>query len=185
VKTVFVHTVGRVVSSTRAVACGLALLLVGTTSDVALAQAPEKVAILDMAAALFNSDRAKQIEEQLQGETSEDEQKIRSLAEQGRALQEKMQKDAAVMSDADRRKTEEQLQEINVQYQFLIQKVQNLLNERRQQFQQTYAPNLVQAIQEVVEEGSYDLVLRADAVLHFSNAYDITARVTEKLNAQK
>jgi Outer membrane protein len=185
VKTVIVHTVDRVVSSSRALALGLAVLLVGGMSDVALAQAPQKVAVLDMAAALFNSDKAKQVDEQLKQETAEDEQKIRSLAEQGRGLQEKLQKDAAVLSDADRRKTEEQLQEINVQYQFLIQKVQNLLNERRQQFQQTYAPNLVQAIQEVVEEGNYDLVLRADAVLHFSNAYDITARVTEKLNSQR
>jgi outer membrane protein len=63
--------------------------------------------------------------------------------------------------------------------------VQNLQKERLQQFQQTYAPNLVQAIQEVVEEDNYDMVLRAEAVLHFSNSFDITAKVTEKLNKQQ
>jgi outer membrane protein len=164
---------------------GMAVLLIGGVSEAALAEAPQNVAVLDMAAALFNSDKAKAVDEQIKAETSEDEQKVRNLAEQGRALQEKMQKDAAVMSDADKNKTQQQLEEINVQYQFLVQKLQNLLNERRQQFQQTYAPNLVQAIQEVVEEGKYDLVLRADAVLHFENSYDITAKVTEKLNQQK
>jgi outer membrane protein len=179
------HTAGRVVSTSRALTLGLAVLFAGGVSEVALAQAPQKVAVLDMAGALFNSDKAKAVDEQLKAETSEDETKVRNLAEQGRALQEKMQKDAAVMSDADKNKTQQQLEEINVQYQFLVQKLQNLLNERRQQFQQTYAPNLVQAIQDVVEEGQYDLVMRADAVLHFDPAYDITAKVTEKLNQQK
>ena len=183
--TVFAYTAGRVMSSARLwlKALGLATAL-GFVSTPALAQAPQKVAVLDMAAALFNSDKAKEVDEQLKAETTDDEQKIRGLADQGRTLQEKMQKDGAVMSDADKRKTEEQLQEINVQYQFLLQKVQNLVNERRQQFQQTYAPNLVQAIQAVVEEDNYDMVLRAEAVLHYSNAYDITAKVTEKLNRQ-
>jgi outer membrane protein len=138
-----------------------------------------------MAGALFNSDKAKVIDQQLKAETSDDEQKVRNLVDQGRALQEKAQKDAAVMSDADKRKTQQQLDEINNQYQYLVQKLQTLVNDRRQQFQQDNAPNLVQAIQDVVEEGHYDLVLRADAVVHFANSFDITAKVTEKLNRQK
>lgn len=185
VNTAFASTAGRVMSSARILVGTLGLVgALGFVSTPALAQAPQKVAVLDMAAALFNSDKAKAVDEELKSQTSDDEEKIRNLADQGRTLQEKMQKDAAVMSDADKRKTEEQLQEINVQYQFLLQKVQNLVNERRQQFQQTYAPNLVQAIQAVVEEDNYDMVLRAEAVLHYSNAYDITAKVTEKLNKQ-
>jgi outer membrane protein len=179
------HIASHAVSSSRVLAFGAALLFAGGVSAAAAPQAPQKVAVLDMAGALFNSDRAKAIDAQLKTETAEDEQKVRTLADQGRALQDKMQKDAAVMSEADKRKSQQQLEEINVQYQYLVQKLQNLVNDRRQQFQETYAPNLVQAIQDVVEEGKYDLVLRADAVLHFSNSFDITAKVTEKLNRQK
>jgi Skp family chaperone for outer membrane proteins len=87
------------------------------------------------------------------------------------------------MSDDEKRKIAEQIEEIGVQYQFLVQKIQTLVEERRQQFQETYAPNLIQAITTVVEEGAYDLVLRSEAALHFRTDYDITARVTEKLNA--
>jgi len=90
------------------------------------------------------------------------------------------------MSDDEKRKTAEQIQEIGVQYQFLVEKLQKLVDDSRQQFQQTYAPNLIQAITAVVEEGRYDMVFRSEAVLHFSNnEYDITSKVTEKLNAQK
>ena len=162
----------------------LALLLVGGTAT-AVAQDAMKVAVLDMNAALFNSEIAKAVDESVRAETSQDEQKVRALAEEATGLQQRLQNDASTMSDDEKRRIAGQIEEIGVQYQFLVQKIQNLVQERRQQFQQTYAPNLIQAITTVVEEGAYDLVLRAEAALHFRTDFDITARVTEKLNAQQ
>lgn len=159
---------------------------IGANSVQAQDAAP-KIAVLDMAAALFNSDKAKAVDAEIQAQTAEDQTKARSLAEQATALQEKLQKDEAVMSDDEKRKTAEQIQEIGVQYQFLAEKIQKLYNDRRQQFQETYAPNLIQAITAVLEEETdkFDMVLRSEAVLHFEPTYDITARVTEKLNQQQ
>jgi outer membrane protein len=155
------------------------------TAGTASAQAPMKIAVLDMAAALFNSDIAKKVEQEMRTETADDETKVRALAEEATKLQERLQKDAAVMSEAEQRKIADQIQEIGVQYQFLVQKIQNLLQERRQAFQQTYAQNLLLAITEIVEQENYDIVFRAEGVLHYQDAYDITARVTEKLNQQQ
>ncbi len=143
-----------------------------------------KIAVLNMAEALLNSDVAKGIEQELQAETKEDQDKLRNLATQGQQLQERLQKDGEVMSEAEQRRVVGEIQEIQNQYQFLLQKIQTLSNERRQQFQQTYAPNLVQAISEVVEEEGFDLVIRGEAALYYDNTLDITARVTEKLNLQ-
>lgn len=162
------------------------VLLVAAFAGPVLAQdaAPLKIAVLDMAGALFNSERAKVVDAAIKEETAEDEGKIRALAEQAQALQAKLDQDAAVMSEDEKRKTTEQIQEIGVQYQFLVQKIQTLLQERREQFQNTHAQSLIQAIQTVVEEGQYDVVLRAEAALHYRTEFDITARVTEKLNQQ-
>ena len=143
-----------------------------------------KIAVLDMATALLNSEVAKGVDEELQQETSQDQEKVRNLAEQAQALQEQLQQDAEVMSESEQRRIVGELQELQNQYQFLVQKIQTLIQERRQQFQQTYAPNLVQAISEIVEEEDYDIVFRSEVALHFKSAYDITARVTEKLNQQ-
>ncbi len=163
----------------------LALVLGGFgLANSALAQDAPKIAVLDMGAALFNSDLAKKVEEEMKTETAEDEQKIRALAEEATALQEKMQKDAAVMSEDEQRKANEKLQEIGVQYKFLVEKVQGLYEQRRQQFQETYSPNLIEAIKAIVEDEEYDLIYRAEGVLYFKPAYDITAQVTEKLNSQ-
>jgi outer membrane protein len=172
----------------RALRPWLAALILATGGQVLAQEAggpPQKVAVLDMAQALFNSDKAKAVDQEVQTQTAGDQAKVRALAEEATALQEKLQKDAAVMSEDDKRKTAEQIQEIGVQYNFLVEKIQKLVQDRRQQFQETYAPNLIQAITEVVEAENYDIVYRSEAVLHYRSAYDITAKVTEKLNAQQ
>jgi outer membrane protein len=178
---------GKAAASTLLLAMVVSSGASAATAEKAAAPAgpPQKVAVLDMGAALFNSERAKVIDQEIQKQTSDDQSKIRTLAEDGKKLQEKFKKDEAVMSDDEKRKNQEKLQEIGVQYQFLVEKLQKLTQDRRQQFQETYAPNLIKAITEVVQEENYDIVFRSEAVLHYRTGYDITARVTEKLNAQK
>ena len=155
-------------------------------SFVASASAQEgiKIAVLDVQTALFNSSQAQVADTEIQAETAEDSEKVRELAEQAQALQDRLAQDAAVLSEAESKRLQDQIQEIGVQYQYLVQKLQTLVEERRQQFQQAYAPNLIQAISEVVEEEQYDIVLRAEVALHFRGSFDITAKVTEKLNSQ-
>lgn len=161
-----------------------AALLFGVGSARVQAQESLNIAVLDMTSALFNSEVAKLETQMVRSETSEDETRVRSIAEQATALNEKLQKDGAVMSADERRKTTEEIEELGVQYEFLVQKIQRLVQERRQAFQEAYTPNLIQAITSVIEEANYDIVFRAEAVLHYNNANDITARVTAKLNEQ-
>lgn len=146
---------------------------------------PLKVAILDMAAALYNSELATAVQEQLSTDTANDSQRIRELAAEGTALQERLRVDAEVLSDAERRDIQEQLEEIGVQYQYLENRVDQLVQERRSMFEQTYSSNLIQAITSVVEESDFDMVLRAEVALFYKDAMDITARVTAKLNEQQ
>lgn len=170
----------------RALSFALPLgMVLGLASGPAVAQMQLKIAVLDMSAALFNSERAKAEDDKVRVETAEDETKVRALAEQATALQEKLQKDGSIMSEEQRRRAGEEIEELGVQYNFLVQKLQRMMQERRQNFQQAYTPNLIQAITAVIEEGSYDIVFRAEAVLHFPNENDITARVTAKLNEQQ
>ncbi len=144
-----------------------------------------KIGVLDMASALFNSEIARVVDEQVQTETAEDQERVRSLAAEAQTLQERLETDAEVMAEAEQNSIIADIQEIGVQYEFLVQRIEGLVTQRRQEFEQTYSPNLVQAISEVFEEGGYDMVIRAEAVLFFANTLDITAQVTEKLNQQQ
>jgi outer membrane protein len=147
-----VTTITNILINSRSKGLQLVLALAlggfGCGASVMAQDAPvtPKIAVLDMGRALFESDIAKKVEEEIRTETAEDAEKIRVLEQQAVALQEKLQKDAAVMSEAEQRKANEQLQEIGVQYKYLAEKLQALMEQRRQQFQETYSPNLVEAI---------------------------------------
>jgi len=85
-------------NQSKAVAKGLLIVLMATfgsnavlAQDAAAVGSPQKVAVLDMAAALFNSDRAKALEQQIQQQTADDQAKVRSLAEEATGLQDKLQ----------------------------------------------------------------------------------------------
>jgi len=144
-----------------------------------------KIAILDMAAALYNSELAAAVQDQLSLETEDDSVRIRELAQEGSALQQRLSVDAEVLSDAEQREIIEELEEIGVQYQYLEQRVESIVQQRREIFEQTYSSDLIQAISDVVEEEDYDVVLRAEVALFFKGALDITAKVTAKLNEQQ
>ena len=64
----------------------------------------------------------------------------------------------------------------------ISERVQAALQERNQAFIDSMRENLSTAIQSVVEEGGYTIVLNADSVAFFDNAFDITGKVTAKLN---
>lgn len=168
----------------RATLKAASLLLVAAFATPALAAdaAAPKIAVLDMAGALFNSERAKTVDAQIEQETAEDKAKLLSIQEQAKAINDKVTADAAVMSDEQKRKAQTDLQDLSVQYQTVGERVNTLLEQRRQEFQQQHAQALIQAIQAVIEEGGYTMVIRSEAVLHADNVLDITARVTEKLN---
>ncbi len=164
----------------------LSLCLAGNLSaqDEAATGVP-RIAILDMAAALYNSELAAAVQDQLTLETEDDSARIRELAQEGSALQERLQVDAEVMSETEQREIMEQIEEIGVQYQYLEQRVESIVQQRREIFEQTYSSNLIQAISDVVEEEDFDVVLRAEVALFYKQTLDITARVTEKLNEQQ
>jgi outer membrane protein len=168
----------------RATLKAASLLLVAAFATPALAAdaAPMKIAVLDMAGALFNSERAKVVDAQIEQETAEDKAKLLSIQEQAKAINDRVTQDAAVMSDEEKRKAQTDLQDLSVQYQTVGERVNTLLEQRRQEFQQQHTQALIAAIQAVIEEGQFTMVIRSEAVLHADNALDITARVTEKLN---
>ncbi|MGA0935184.1 MAG: hypothetical protein ACO3R5_08640 [Pseudohongiellaceae bacterium] len=100
-----------------------AVLLLAAGSAAAQSESGLKIAVLDMATALLNSDVARGVEQELQEETSADQEKLRNLATQGQELQERLQKDGEVMSEAEQRRIVGEIQEIQNQYQFLLQKI--------------------------------------------------------------
>ncbi|MDO8270856.1 MAG: OmpH family outer membrane protein [Gammaproteobacteria bacterium] len=150
-------------------------------SGAAMAQQPV-VGVVNLEQALFNSTAAQELQAVIQEEFKDDQTRAETLNTELAALVEKAQRDESIMSDAEKRKLSSDAQEKQVQLQMISERVQAALQERNQAFIDSMRENLSAAIQSVVAEGSYNIVLNADSVAFFDNAYDITGKVTAKLN---
>lgn len=151
-------------------------------SSSALAQTQPVIGVINLEQALFNSDAAQAMQAEIQVEFSAEQQRADRLNGELRELIEKAQRDESIMSDAEKRTLNADAQEKQVQLQLISERVQAALQERNQAFVDSQRQNLGMAIESVVQEGGYDLVLNAETVAFFNNSYSITALVTAKLN---
>ena len=138
--------------------------------------------VINLEQALFNSDAAQSLEQNTRSEFQSDEQRLERLNTELREIIERAQRDESILSEQELRELNADAEEKQVQMQLIAERLQNAWNQRQQQFVEANRQLLGQAIEAVVEEGEYDLVLNAEAVAYFNNSYNITALVTAKIN---
>ncbi|SEI50075.1 outer membrane protein [Allopseudospirillum japonicum] len=158
------------------------LMLAALISLSPMVQAAPEMAVLDWQAALLASDKVKSAFERIEQELAGDKTKVRQLAEEAKALQERMQKDGAIMGDAEKRKLNQQIQEKAQEYQFLVSRLQQAQRERRQEVMRQAKPHLDEAIQRLIKERKLDLLLDRQAATFVVPQYDITQEVVDQLN---
>jgi len=141
-----------------------------------------KIGIINLEQALFNSEAAQGVQDELRAEFANDEQRAQTLQEELIGLQEKFQQDEAIMSESDIRQLNADAQEKQLQLQLISERVQQALQEKNQQFIEGMRQILTEAISDVVAEGGYDLVLNAESVAYAAPVLDITPKVTAKIN---
>ena len=157
------------------------ILWLATFAQSAAAQ-DAKIGILNAIQALFNSDAARVVQEELEQEFAQDEQRATELTEELTTLQEQYQQNEAVMSEDEVRRMNSDAQDLQVQLQLIQERVQTALQEKNQEFVQSMQEELTQAVMDVVAEGGFDLILNTESAPYFAPVLDITARVTAKLN---
>jgi len=155
------------------------VLLLATTSAFA---GKSKIAVVDLQAAVSGSKEVKAISEQLRTEFKDEDAKIRALQTQLQGLQEKQQKDGAIMSEAERKTLMEDGTRLANELKFLSQESQRRLQGRQKELIGPILQKAQKAVKDVVAEGGYELVFRREAVVEFSPEMDITKKVTAKLN---
>ena len=151
-------------------------------SSTVWAQTQPVIGIINLEQALFNTDAARTLEENTRSQFRSDEERLERLNGELREIIERAQRDESILSEDELRQLNSDAEEKQVQMQVLAERLQNAWNQRQQQFIESQRQFLGQAIEAVVQEGSYDIVLNAEAVAYFNNSFDITALVTAKLN---
>jgi len=141
-----------------------------------------KLAVVDVQAAILNSENAKKITAKIQGEFTSEQDSIKKLQTDAAVLLERLQKDGEVMSDAEKRKVQQQIESINNDFVYERKKLQRAIEDRQKELFAGIDERVQAAIQEIVKSDDYDVILPRQAALYVGDLYDITRKVTEKLN---
>ena len=158
----------------------LAISVLTVTSPFASAEV--KIAVVDVQNAILQSEEAKRLLTQIQEEFKGEEDEIRKIQSEAAALLERMNKDADVMSDSEKRRLQQQIESMNNDFVYLRQKLQRQIEERQTELFTGIDSKVQKAIEELVLSEDYDMILPRGAGLYVTDLYNITRKVTEKLN---
>ena len=157
-----------------------AVLLLSASSYAEL-----KIAVINAEQAILQSEEGKTKIEAIQAAVEADELKIQSLSEQIKALQEQLAKDAEVISAGEQQKIQKDIEDLNIDAQFELQKYQKKGNELQQDLMREMTPKLQAVLTDLIEVEGYDVVMPRAGLLYTNAKHNITRKVTEKLNEKQ
>ena len=155
------------------------------TLSAGVASAELKVAVLDTQRALVESEEAKILLKRAQEELQKEEDTVRSLGEEILALQEKLQTDGEVMSATEQRRMTKDIEDKQIDYQFLVNKLQKQVNDRRQELLAQMVPKIDKVLKDLIEIEGYDMIMERGNLRYVNSRHEITRKVTEKLNENR
>lgn len=152
-----------------------------------LAMAQGKIAVLDVQAAILNTDTAQKQFKDLRAQPAYDAnlKELEKLKKEYEDLVKQVQKDLAVMSaeqkEAQRKKIEDKRGDIE----HVARKLQASEQELAQGVMQQMGSKLQGVVTDLIKTEGIGLLLDRKAVMHADISYNITAKVTEQLNKAK
>jgi len=149
------------------------------------ASAELKIAVIDTQRALVASEEAQGLLQQAQEELAADEADIKSLGEEIIASQEKLRTDGEVMSPTEQRKLQKEIEDKQIDYQFLANKLQKQFNDRRQELLAQMGPKIEAVLRDLIAIEGYDMIMERANFQYVNPKHDITRKVTEKLNEKR
>ncbi|AMQ87892.1 OmpH family outer membrane protein [Marinobacter sp. LQ44] len=144
--------------------------------------AETRIGVVDLRQALFSSNDAQSFSEKLQQDFAGEEAKVREAQEQARKLKDRLEKDGAMMNESERNKLTGEFQEKVQEFNFLKQRLDQTVSQRKQQFLENARPEVDAAVKELLDEHNLDLILPSEAVVYVKPEMNLTDELLEKLN---
>ena len=156
-----------------------ALVLTACLAGAAYA-ADMKVGVVTLDRLMQDSPQGKAVADALQSEFGEKQRELVTQQKDLRALEEKLNRDRAVMSEQERADLEERARALQQRYQRRLTEVEDDYNSRRGKELGNLQRVIVREVQAHAKENGYDLVVGA-GVLWASPTADLTAAVLKRL----
>ncbi len=142
-----------------------------------------KIGYVNSERVLRESNAAKVAQTKLEAEFGKREKDMRDLEAKLRGAADKLEKDAPMLSEAERTRRQRDLVEQDRDLQRKKREFQEDLTQRKNEELSAVVEKANKVIKQIFDNEKYDLILQ-DAV-HFSPRVDITKKVIDALNSQK
>lgn len=161
----------------------LAVLATIIMAASSAAYAEIKVGVADAQRAILQSEIGKQGVDQINAQFVDQEERLKAMNKEQTELLEKLKKDTELMSEQE---FQNLLQEISVKRNRmaqLLQQVNQLKIEATDQLIQSLTSRYQDAVEALVLSEKYDLIIPRQSVHYRHELLDVTAKITEKMNA--
>jgi outer membrane protein len=155
-------------------------LLLGLLMSANIQAADLKIGFVNVARLLEKAPQAEQAKKELEREFSPRDKKLVAEQKEIKQMEERLAKDAAVMSESERDKLDKEILGRKREAKRAQDEFREDFNLRRNEELTQLQKEIFEAIQSLAKEDNYDLLL-TDGVVFASEAIDVTSKVENKL----
>lgn len=155
----------------------LGLLLV---ANVAFADL--KIGVVNIATVLEKAPQAEKAKKRLEQEFKPRDNQLASSQKEIQGMEEKLNKDASVMSESQRNKLETDIQNKVRDFRRQQKEFAEDFNTRRNDELSKLQRRLVEATRAIAKDQEFDLILLKDGVIYSSDQLDITSQLQQKIS---
>ncbi|MEH6626302.1 MAG: OmpH family outer membrane protein [Motiliproteus sp.] len=144
----------------------------------------ENIAVLDVEGAIRSSKQVQVLRAQLTEQFAGDQKRLKSLADEGNTLKQKMEKEGDFLSEDERKTLVLQIQQKFQAFQQLKGDLQKESQKQERAFLEQLRPKVEEILKVIVEKNKIDLIFNKRALVYTQPQMDLTAQVIEELNKQ-
>lgn len=157
---------------------GIALLILLTSMSASAADM--KIGFVNVAKLLEKAPQAEKAKKELEREFAPRDKRLVAEQKEIKQMEEKLSKDAAVMSDDEKQKLDKDILNRKREAKRLQDEFREDFNLRRNEELGQLQKSIFEAIQSLAKEEGFDLLL-TDGVVYASEGIDVTSKVEKKL----
>lgn len=147
-----------------------------------LAAQAEKIAVVDMQAVFEQLPQREAVNKTLKAEFGDRVAAVQKMQDELRDMLEKQQRDAALMSDAQKTELVRNMDSIKAELQLKGKALDEDMRRRNGEEQNKLLVEVQKAINEIAEKEQYDVVLQRGAVIYVKPTSDISSKVVDALS---
>lgn len=146
-----------------------------------MAQESTRIAAVNSERILRDSQPAKAAQVKLEQEFSKRDRELQDMAQKIKAMADKLDKDTAVLADADRQRRQREVADLDREFQRKQREFREDLNQRRNEELAQVLERANRVIRQIAEQRKYDLIVQE--AVYVNPRIDITDDVMKALNS--